>query len=114
MCAIPEGTTRAYGEIARMIGRPDAPRAVGAAVGALRIANSVGGVLSTHRVLGDASSGPLLTGALALAALAVITILWPAWIGWPFGVLAGWLAFNLGIRGWRLRQRRQRELRDDD
>ncbi|MHB1272230.1 MAG: phospholipase D-like domain-containing protein [Rhodanobacter sp.] len=85
-----------------------------AAVGALRIANSVGAVLGNHRVLGDTSSGPLLAGALALAALAVITILWPAWIGWPFGVLAGWLALNLGIRSWRLRQLHRRELRDDD
>ncbi len=77
-----------------------------AAAGALRIANSVGAALTDKRVLGDTSSGPLFIGTLALIALAVIAILWPAWIGWPFGVLAGWFALNLGIRAWRVRKRR--------
>ncbi len=77
-----------------------------AAAGALRIANSVGAALTDKRVLGDTSSGPLFIGTLALIALAVIAILWPAWIGWPFGALAGWFALNLGIRAWRVRKRR--------
>jgi len=77
-----------------------------AAASALRIANSVGAALSNRRVLGDTSSGPLFIGTLGLTALAVIAILWPAWIGWPFGVIAGWFALNLGIRSWRLRKRR--------
>jgi cardiolipin synthase len=76
-----------------------------AAAGALRIANSVGAALTDQRVLGDTSSGPLFIGTLALAALAVIAILWPAWIGWPFGALAGWFALNLGIRAWHVRKR---------
>jgi cardiolipin synthase A/B len=83
-----------------------------AAAGALRIANSVGAVLSNRRVLGDTSSGPLFIGTLALAALAVIAILWPAWIGWPFGLMTGWFALNLGIRAWRVRRHRERELRE--
>jgi cardiolipin synthase len=77
-----------------------------AAAGALRIANSVGAALTNRRVLGDTSSGPLFIGTVVLAALAVIAILWPAWIGWPFGAVAGWFALNLGIRSWRLRKRR--------
>ena len=77
-----------------------------AAAGALRIANSVGAALTDKRVLGDTSSGPLFIGTLALIALAVIAILWPACIGWPFGALAGWFALNLGIRAWRVRKRR--------
>jgi cardiolipin synthase A/B len=77
-----------------------------AAAGALRIANSVGAALTNRRVLGDSSSGPLFIGTLALTMLAVIAILWPAWIGWPFGVLAGWFALNLGIRAWRVQRRR--------
>ncbi|MGH8160055.1 MAG: phospholipase D-like domain-containing protein [Rhodanobacter sp.] len=85
-----------------------------AAAGALRIANSVGAALTHRRVLGDTSSGPLLIGTLALALLAVIAILWPAWIGWPFGVLAAWFAFNLGIRSWRVRKRHWRALREAD
>ncbi|MDW2981579.1 phospholipase D-like domain-containing protein [Rhodanobacter sp. KK11] len=87
-----------------------------AAAGALRLANSMGAVLANRRVLGDAGSGPLVLGTLALAALAAIAFVWPAWIGWPFGTLAAWFALNLGIRSWRARKRRWRELRhaDDD
>ncbi|WEN13930.1 phospholipase D-like domain-containing protein [Rhodanobacter sp. AS-Z3] len=97
--------------------RPARPRHAGgssgrAAAGALRIANSVSAALIHRRVLADTSSGPLLLSAAILLALAVVAVLWPAWIGWPFGILAGWFALNLGIRGWRARKRRWRELRD--
>jgi AraC family transcriptional regulator of adaptative response/methylated-DNA-[protein]-cysteine methyltransferase len=52
LCAIPSGVTRSYGEIARRIGRPDAPRATGAAVGA----NPVSILIPCHRALaGDGS-----------------------------------------------------------
>ncbi|HEY1588894.1 MAG TPA: phospholipase D-like domain-containing protein [Rhodanobacter sp.] len=83
-----------------------------AAAGALRIANSVGAALTNRRVLGNSSSSALLIGALALALFSVIAILWPAWIGWPFGVLTAWFAFNLGIRSWRVRKRHRRALRE--
>ena len=85
-----------------------------AAAGALRIANSVGAALANRRVLGDTSSGPLVIGTIALAALAVIAFAWPTWIGWPFGVIAAWFALNLGIRSWRDRKRRWRKVRDVD
>ena len=78
----------------------------------MRIANSVGAVLSNRRVLGDTTSGPLVIGTVVLAALAVVAFLWPAWIGWPLGAIAAWFALNLGIRSWRVRKRRWRELRD--
>lgn len=79
-----------------------------AAVGALRIANSVGAALGNHRVLGDTSVGPTLAGALALIVLSVVGIFWPAVIGWPCAVIAAWFALNLAIRSWRLRQRQRR------
>lgn len=47
LCAIPHGTTRSYGEVARRVGRPDAPRAVGAAVGA----NPVSILVPCHRAV---------------------------------------------------------------
>lgn len=75
-----------------------------AAVGAMRMANSVGAVLTNHRVLEDAAGGVLLVSTLLLTILAAIAILWPAWIGWPFGIVAGWFALNLGIAGWRARR----------
>jgi AraC family transcriptional regulator of adaptative response/methylated-DNA-[protein]-cysteine methyltransferase len=53
LCAIPTGATCSYGELARRIGKPDAPRAVGAAVGA----NPVSILIPCHRAL--ASDGSL-------------------------------------------------------
>ena len=92
---------------------PRVPRPGGsssrAAAGALRIANSVGAALSNHRVLGDVATGPLLTATLVCTAVAVVAVLWPASIGWPFGALAGWTGLNLGIRSWRQRGRYRRE-----
>ncbi|WP_158886454.1 phospholipase D-like domain-containing protein [Rhodanobacter sp. L36] len=86
-----------------------------AAASALRIANSVSAALSNHRVLENTSSVPLLVGTVVLALLAVIAVLWPAWIGWPFALIAAWFSLNLGIRGWRLRQRhRQADTEPDD
>ncbi len=79
-----------------------------AAVGALRIANSVGAALRPHRVLDDGSGAPLLAAALTLAALALVAILWPASIGWPFGALAAWFSLNLVIRRWRQHRRASR------
>ena len=52
---IPYGRTITYGEIAQRIGRPRAPRAVGAAVGA----NPLSILIPCHRVIG---SGGALTG----------------------------------------------------
>jgi methylated-DNA-[protein]-cysteine S-methyltransferase len=51
---IPPGSTASYGEVARMIGKPGAARAVGGAVGR----NPVGLVIPCHRVIaGDGSIG---------------------------------------------------------
>jgi cardiolipin synthase A/B len=79
-----------------------------AAASALRMANTVGATLATHRVLGDMANGPLLTGMLLLAVLAVVSFLWPAWIGWPIGILSAWAAINMGARAWRVWRRRRR------
>jgi cardiolipin synthase len=103
--------------VRRSEARPSRLRHVGgssgrAAAGALRIANSVGAALANRRVLDDSGGGSLTVGTLALAVLAVVGFVWPAWIGWPFGAFAAGFALNLGIRNWRARRRRQRELRD--
>lgn len=81
-----------------------------AAAGALRIANSVGTALGNHRVLVDMSNGPLLFGALFLATLAVLVLLWPTLISWPFAAMAGWFSLNLAVRGWRQRKQLRREM----
>lgn len=48
LLTIPAGTTLSYGELARRVGRPDAVRAVAAAVGR----NPVSVIIPCHRVLG--------------------------------------------------------------
>ncbi len=53
LCEIPFGETRSYGEQARMIGRPNASRAVGAANGR----NPIAIIIPCHRVIG--ASGEL-------------------------------------------------------
>jgi len=51
---IPPGSTASYGEVARMIGKPGAARAVGGAVGR----NPIGLVIPCHRVIaGDGTIG---------------------------------------------------------
>lgn len=108
---------RRYRRSARVLStgaRPARPHGGGgsssrAAAGALRIANSVGSALAGHRVLADSADAPLLSGAAALLTLAVVAALWPAWIGWPFSALSGWLALNLLVRRWRVRKRHLRE-----
>jgi cardiolipin synthase len=72
-----------------------------AAVGALRVANSVGAVLSQRRVLSDTAGSAVFGATVGLALLALVAFLWPAWVGWPIGVIAGWFALNLGIASWR-------------
>ncbi len=48
LCAIPAGTTRSYGEIARRLGRPNASRAVGHANGS----NPLALLIPCHRAVG--------------------------------------------------------------
>lgn len=62
LLSIPFGETRSYGEIARMIGRPGASRAVGAANGR----NPISIVAPCHRVVG--ANGALTGFAGGLAA----------------------------------------------
>jgi cardiolipin synthase len=93
--ARPAGTGRGGGRSGR------------AAASALRVANSVGAALANHRVLTEMPTGPLLTATLLLGALAVVSFLWPAWIGWPIGALAAWTAVNTAVRVLRLWKRRR-------
>ncbi|MFA6231801.1 MAG: phospholipase D-like domain-containing protein [Rhodanobacter sp.] len=92
--------------------RPRARRGGGssgrAAAGALRLANSVSAALTNRRVLEHDSVTPPLIASLVLLLLAVVAIVRPAWIGWPFALLTGWFALNLAIRGVRMLRKRRR------
>jgi len=98
--------------------RPPRPRRGGgssgrAAAAGLRLANTVGAALTERRVLGSAESGPLGLGALVLLLLGVLTLFWPAVLGWPLALIALWLGLGLGARWLRLRERHRREQADD-
>ena len=88
--------------------RPRQPRRGGsssrAAAASLRLANTVGAALTERRVLGSAESGPLGLGAVVLLLLGVLTLLWPAVLGWPLAVLCLWLGLGLAARWRRLRR----------
>ncbi len=99
--------------------RPPRPRHTGgssgrAAAGALRIANTMSAALTDRRVLGDTSTGPLVTGALILTLLAILEFAWPAVLGWPLGLLCAWFAINFGVRAWHLRRRLRQQQAETD
>ncbi len=79
-----------------------------AAVGALRIANTVSAAITRRKVLGNTTSVPALIGTLALLVVSVVAFLWPAWISWPIGAVTAWFALNLSVASWRSWRRRQR------
>ncbi|HET7663593.1 MAG TPA: phospholipase D-like domain-containing protein [Rhodanobacteraceae bacterium] len=85
-----------------------------AAAGAMRLAHTVGAALTDRRVLGHAESTPLAWGALALLALGILGILWPAILGWPLAAVILWIAVSLGARWMTLRRRAARERNDED
>jgi methylated-DNA-[protein]-cysteine S-methyltransferase len=62
LLTIPFGTTISYGEQARRIGRPEAPRAVGAANGR----NPIAIIIPCHRVIGSSGTLTGYGGGLAL------------------------------------------------
>lgn len=91
-------TRRARGADAPQGGRW--PRAQGgsssrAAAGALRLANSIGAAITDRRVLGPAESGPLLVAGAVLLVAAVLALVWPRLIAWPFALLAIWVGISL-------------------
>ncbi|GAB3041363.1 hypothetical protein GCM10027285_28520 [Oleiagrimonas citrea] len=100
--------------------RPRRPRRPGgssgrAAAASLRLANTVGAALTERRVLGSAEATPLIIGAATLMLLGVVSLIWPAVLGWPLALMLLWLGLGLATRGYRLyRQRRKEQLIDAD
>ena len=77
------------------------------AVGAMRMATTLGAALGNRRVLSDTESRPILGGALVLLAIAAVAALWPWALAWPVGALAAWIGISLAIRWGRLQWRRR-------
>lgn len=63
-----------------------------AAVGALRIGNSVGAAITDRRVLGPSEAGIMRGAAAALLILALVGLLWPLAIALPIALAAAWVA----------------------
>ncbi|HET9818090.1 MAG TPA: phospholipase D-like domain-containing protein [Rhodanobacteraceae bacterium] len=81
------------------------------AVGAMRMATTLGAALGNRRVLSDTETRPLLGGALLLLAIAVVAALWPWALAWPLGALAVWVGISLVVRWARLRRHRRQSRR---
>jgi cardiolipin synthase A/B len=82
---------------------PPYPRARGgssgrAAAGALRLANSVGAAITNRRVLGRTESTPLLIAGALLLLSALIGLVWPRLVAWPFAALTLWVGASLVAR----------------
>jgi cardiolipin synthase len=81
------------------------------AAGVLRIGNAVGAAITNRRLLGPAEAKIMFGGALLLALLAVIAVLWPKVIAIPTAILGGWSALSLLVKAYRLRRDRNRPVR---
>lgn len=78
------------------------------AVGALRMATTLGAALRNRRVLSGSETRPLLGGALLLLALAAVAAWWPRALAWPLAALAAWIGISLAARWLRIRWRHRR------
>jgi len=72
------------------------------AVGAMRMATTLGAALGNRRVLSNAETRPLLGGAALLLVIAGIGAWWPRVLAWPLAALALWIAVSLAVRWVRL------------
>jgi cardiolipin synthase len=82
------------------------------AVGAMRLATTLGAAIGNRRVLADAETRPLLGGAIALVVVAVVAALWPRVLAWPVAALAAWIGISLVARWARMRRRARRTRRE--
>ncbi|TAN05762.1 MAG: cardiolipin synthase B [Rhodanobacteraceae bacterium] len=73
------------------------------AVGAMRVATTLGAALGNRRILSDAETRPLLGGAALLLAIAALAAWWPRALAWPLAALALWVAVSLAARWLRMR-----------
>ena len=74
--------------------------------GAAGLGATVGAALTRHRPLGQAESGVLAAGGLAVAAIAGIAAFFPRFIADILAVAAAWSALTLLARAWRTRRPR--------
>lgn len=81
------------------------------AVGAMRMATTLGAALGNRRVLSHAETRPLLGGATLLLVIAGLGAWWPRVLAWPLAVLASWIAVSLTVRWVRVRRHARQTVR---
>ncbi|MDE2496254.1 MAG: cardiolipin synthase B, partial [Xanthomonadaceae bacterium] len=83
------------------------------AVGAMRMATTLGAALGNRRVLSNAETRPLLGGAALLLGIAGIGAWWPRVLAWPLAAFALWIAVSLAVRWVRMRRDARHASRTD-
>ncbi|MGH8145721.1 MAG: phospholipase D-like domain-containing protein, partial [Rhodanobacteraceae bacterium] len=78
------------------------------AVGAMRMATTLGAALHNRRELNDTETRPLLGGSAVLLVIAGIAAWWPQVLAWPLAALALWIAVSLAVRWARMQRQRHR------
>lgn len=78
-----------------------------AAVGAIRLGNTVTAAVTSHRALTSQDAGILAAAGIALLAAAIAALYWPRLFAVPFAVLIAWVGGALILRAYRLRRRRR-------
>ena len=72
-----------------------------AAAGALRLGSAMRAAITRPRELGVTDGKVLSAAAALLVALALVGLLWPHAVAWPFAGIALWFAIAFVIRAWR-------------
>jgi cardiolipin synthase len=73
-----------------------------AAASAIRVANTVGAAVMSHREIGQAEARLLIASGLVLVALAVLATIWPRLMAVPLTAVALWIGVTLLWRARRL------------
>jgi cardiolipin synthase len=75
-----------------------------AAIGAIRLGNTVTAAVTSHRTLASQDSGIVGAAGLAAIVLAAASALWPRLFAIPFAVVVAWIGVSLVVRAIRLRR----------
>ncbi len=103
----PRRASRTRGEKRSAPGRSGS--ASRAAVGALRVGNTVGAAISNQRLLGHSQARMVTLAGLALLLLVGLTAFFPRWLTIPGLLLGTWVGLALLVRGIGLFWKRRRQ-----
>jgi cardiolipin synthase len=76
-----------------------------AAVGAIRLGNTVTAAVTSHRALASQDAAVVAATGVAAIVLAAASTIWPRLFAIPFAVVVGWIGVSLVVRAVRLRGR---------